>query len=238
MILGNIDYAQEQLQPDILDNARSENRGMAESFQNDEMLHVKQQSLALAEESGQIGLRRVFGFELFDVRDEGNCFYEAIADQMQHVIRHPFICTIPHSTAIHDSLRLRIQRNDFRDREWAEDQTIDQFVREFPDIILSIIDTGNPEVGFVSYYLHDSVVITNIGTEDLPDRPIIRIAATGNHYLSVRSHPRLNMGSVHEPLASLTLYTPYRRMQSEQSSPISNSNFVRRHSWPGSNPRF
>lgn len=153
--------------------------------------NVMQESLKQAEESHIIGPRILEGFHLKDVNDKGNCFYEAVIDQMQ-LLSYEFIDSIPDGTAPHDSLRLTIQGNEFKDEEWADDKIIDKFVLTFRKLVLAVVDTKNPQLGFVYYYSdQNGEIITNIGDNILPERVIIRIAYTGNHFLSVISYPAL-----------------------------------------------
>jgi hypothetical protein len=154
-------------------------------------------SRKVAEEHGDIGPSRIQGLNLMDNEGLGNCFYEAVADQLQ-LHNHFFIKRVPDGTDMHNILRLEIQGENFQDRQWAEDITIDRFVIRFPDVILAIIDTRNPSAGFISYYMDtDGSVTTNVDNTNLPeDRVIIRIAATGNHFMSVRSHLALENGTI------------------------------------------
>jgi hypothetical protein len=160
---------------------------------------ARQQSIKEAEEKQEIGPRNIPGFGLEDVEDLGNCFYLAVTNQME-LFNHNFIQNVPVGTDLNNSLRLAVQRANFRDREWAEDSTFDIFVTEFPDVILAVIDTRNPDAGFTFYYMgDDGNVITNMGDLNLVvpnDRIIIRIAATGNHFMSVISHPGLTNGAI------------------------------------------
>lgn len=114
------------------------------------------------------------------------------------IINHTFLATVPTTTLSRDLLRLRIQKDEFKDEEWAEDKQIDEFVKLFPDIILAIVDTRSPRNGFTYYYLDvDGSVITQTPdvTNALPERPIVRLAATGNHFLSVVRHPNYSKGN-------------------------------------------
>lgn len=169
---------------------------------------VQQQSLKEAENKGIIGPREIIDFDLEDVEDDGNCFYYAIANQMK-TINHSFILNVPEGTDPNNSLRLAIQRENFLDREWADYLTFDRFVIEFPDIILSIIDTRNPNAGFTCYYIDDErTVITNTGQDSslvIPQgKMIIRITATGNHFISIKSHPEIDRGSITSSWAAST----------------------------------
>jgi len=159
---------------------------------------AKTLSLRDAEAKGEVGPRIIFGWELHDVEDRGNCFYDAICHQMQ-IINHSFLATVPTTTLPRNLLRLRIQKDEFKDEEWAEDKQIDEFVKLFPDTILAIVDTRSPKNGFTYYYLDvDGSVITQTPdvTNALPERPIVRLADSGNHFLSVVRHPTIQRGIV------------------------------------------
>ncbi len=151
---------------------------------------IRQESIKLAEKQRTVGPRIIPDWKLHDVEDKGNCFYDAVAHQMQ-VIKHPFLNEVSLSTLPRDSLRLRIQGENFKDKEWAEDEQIDACVKKF-DIILAIVDTRTPENGYTYYYVgEDEEVITHTRYDNslLPNKSIVRLAATGNHYLSVVSDP-------------------------------------------------
>ena len=151
------------------------------------------ESLFFATQKGISGPNKIPGWTIQDVPDVGNCFYEAIIHQMQ-TINHPFLFDVPVGGVPHLCLRNRV--NSSNKGEWAEDATIDEFVTEVP-VILAIVDTRRPDSGYVCYYLDaDGTVMTNSDIDlFLPtDKPIIRIAATGNHFLSVVQNPELNAG--------------------------------------------
>ena len=154
---------------------------------------------------GNILLRHLVTF--YFALDRGNCFYDAVIRQMQ-LQGHPFLEGVPEVTNPRDSLRLRVQGEKFNDEEWADDPTIDTFLRRFPDCILAIVDTNHPEAGFTYYFCnHPAVgeVITYIPGAPgvLPEgRKILRIAATGNHFMSITSHPSLTNGLLKDAWSS------------------------------------
>ncbi len=168
-----------------------------EDYSADQVEIVKKISKKEAKEHGDIGPRDIQGFDLLDNDGLGNCFYEAVADQLR-LHNHHFIQRVPDGTNPHNSLRLAIQGVNFQDRQWADHTTIDRFTAIFSDVILAVIDTRNPSAGFISYYMDiDGTITTNVDNTNLPeDRLIIRIAATGNHFMSVRSHSALENGTI------------------------------------------
>jgi Ran GTPase-activating protein (RanGAP) involved in mRNA processing and transport len=201
-----------------------------------QLIKVKKKSLKESENTGIIGPREILGFDIEDVGDDGNCFYYAIANQMK-IINHNSIQNVPVGTDVSNSLRLAVQGANFRDREWADDSTFDTFVTEFPDVILAIIDTRNPSAGFTCYYVNDDgVVITNTGEEyslTIPqDKMIIRIAATGNHFLSVRAHPNLERGAITQTWNQDMGSSLVEVMSSIQSDAIINAVFEIRYNNP------
>jgi hypothetical protein len=157
----------------------------------DDIEIAKKQSLKDEEGKGNIGPRLIPGWELEDVEDRGNCFYDAVGLQMEK-INHSILSEIEETTLLRDLLRSRVQGEQFKDLEWADHIQIDSFVKMF-DVILAVADTRTPEVGFTYYFLRDGEVITKMpGVNEifLPQRKqILKIATIGNHFLSVINHP-------------------------------------------------
>lgn len=174
--------------------AELENKYQVDKKEKEEDSHyisetqAKQESIELAKKQGLVGPRSIPGYKLHDVEDKGNCFYDAIAHQMK-LLKYSFLNDVPEGTLPRDSLRLVIQGKEFKDKEWIEDKQIDNFVKNFEDVILAIIDTRHPDNGFTYYYLgDDKEVITHSPTDTtpLPSREYtFFLAATGNHFLSV-----------------------------------------------------
>ena len=181
--------------------SRGVGAGRASEYEGEELARAA--SLKDGEEAGSIGPRKIEGWGIEDVEDRGNCFYDAVVHQLE-LQAHPFFVEgIPEGTNPRDSLRLRVQGTSFKDQEWADDPTIEAFLRKFPDCILAVVDTRHPDRGFTCYFV-DSVtgeIITYapeaVGT--LPvGRSLLRIAATGNHFMSVTRHPTLENGLIQE----------------------------------------
>jgi hypothetical protein len=202
-------------------NSNEENFGKSgpERLIDDEgMHHAKEMSRAMAESEGEIGPRNIADWTIHDVKDIGNCFYEAVVDQFQ-LLQHSFLQEVPAGTAAHDSLRLRLQGEQFRDEEWADDIMFGHLVRKF-DVILAVVDTRHPETGFVCRFINESGefrIVVDLDTP-LPNKPLIKIAATGNHFLSVHAHPALTQGAYRAAASSPSTYSPTRLLI--QSSPF------------------
>lgn len=148
---------------------------------------AKGESVKSAIVQNKVGPREIEGWELHDVDDEGNCFYDAVSHQME-ITDHSYLQTVPEGTLARDSLRLLVQGEQFKDQEWVEDKQIDELVKKL-DVILAFVSTMNPEHGYTYYYLGDD---GNVGTHIPGDgtvlpanKLIFKLASTGNHFLSV-----------------------------------------------------
>src|SRR5690606_3038029 len=131
-----------------------------DSIHKGSSLNLKYQE-SLNDFQGKIGPRKIPGWELHDVDDRGNCFYDAVVHQMG-IIDHSFLKGVSEGTLPRDSLRLRLQGENFKDEEWADDRQFHKLVKEF-DVTLAIIDTRGPENGYIYYYLGDNrEVITHV----------------------------------------------------------------------------
>lgn len=127
------------------------------------------------------------GYAWQDVGGEGNCFYHALAAQLTG-IGHVVMAEKPEGTEAHTFLRGRIT-DDFQDGEWADhDQLVAAMERL--NIIIGVFDTRHQQQPMRYHYLTDE------GTEEyaidraaLPERPVVELAYTGNHYLSVIERP-------------------------------------------------
>jgi hypothetical protein len=170
--------------------------------ENTHLLAAKEASLAEARHQAKIGSRSIADWALHDVDDNGNCFYDAVAHQMR-LINHVFLVDVREGTEVRDSLRLLAQGEAFSDRAWADNAVIHALLRKLP-IVLLVVDTRWPARGYVAYYLgEDGDIVTHVDQEDatlcLPDdSPMIRLAYTGNHFLSVLQHPSLDQGVVRD----------------------------------------
>jgi len=157
---------------------------------------IIEESLLFAVAEEKIGPRQIQGWNLKDVEDKGNCFYDAVADQLQ-LLQHPFLKEVPEGTLPRDSLRLRVQGEKFKDKAWADEEAINTLVKQF-HLILAVVDTRSPEGGFTCYHEgEDGKIVVNRGEMPLPEgMDIIRLVHTGNHFLSVLGHPQLERGAM------------------------------------------
>lgn len=146
-----------------------------------------QASLKAAQARDEIGPKELPSWDFEDVEGKGNCFYLAVIKQLQK-IQHPFLMEVPDGTEPHDSLRLRIQGRDFEDKEWATDDQINTLVTIF-DIMVAILDTRAP-LGYEYRYNTASGISIKFDKKHLPpEKPLIKIACTGAHYLSIQREP-------------------------------------------------
>lgn len=157
---------------------------------------VKNESLKIALSERKIGPREIQDWELKDVPDQGNCFYDVVCHQL-YINNHHYLGAIPHGTLPRDSLRLFIQGSRFEDREYAGIDEILLCVMKL-NVTIAIVDTRHPYLGFRCYYQD---VLGNpqetFNPAEVPSNvPILRLAYTGNHYLSVRYNPPLQNGAL------------------------------------------
>ena len=154
---------------------------------------VKTESLKMAQQSGVIGPKYIPGWVLQDVFGDGNCFFYAVAHQLQ-LIQHPFISEIPEGTDANHVLRLRAQDTKFKDREWAGDKEIFA-IAENLNLIVAVVHTADMTQTFTYYFINqsgDGEVTNDLNTVKasvLKNKALIKIAYTGNHYLSVMTTP-------------------------------------------------
>jgi len=151
-----------------------------------------------------IGPTTIQGWKLHDVNDIGNCFFEAIEHQLE-LYQHSYLEEAP-GTAPHDRLRLLVQGDNFSDREWVGNDEFIIFTKKF-NAALAIVDTRYPERGYTCYLptineqgeVEVLILLDNQNAETLIQTNnifVIRIATTGNHFLSVISNPTLTHGAL------------------------------------------
>ncbi|MBH1988590.1 MAG: DUF2431 domain-containing protein [Myxococcaceae bacterium] len=144
-------------------------------------------------DSDTTGPSEIDGWTFQDNEGGGNCFYQAVADQFQNQ-SHPFLRNLPGGTEAHVLLRARIQRalgEEFRDRDWAGYPEIGALARNF-GVVVAVMDTRYPNNGFVYHYINDDGNLDftrSVARLRQPEMYIVKLAYTGNHYLSVTDHP-------------------------------------------------
>ena len=136
-------------------------------------------------------------FDLENINGSGNCFYHAVGLQLNLTHRR-FLqgLNVPAGAGLHDSLRLWVQGENFQDRTWGEYEELYRLA-ERSNSVVAIIDTRYPHLGFRAYFINNlEVRQETYRAVEVPFRPIIRLAYTGDHFLSVRSHPVLATGAL------------------------------------------
>lgn len=162
------------------------NPSAAEQQQFEEAIRL---SLEDAQEKGKIGPRDIRDWGIKEVKDDGNCFYDAVADQLERLAPST-LQECPSETEKHVFVRGRVQGIGFQDREWADQTNIANFTKEF-NVAVAIMDTKQPEKGFY-LLVHDGKQV-----ETVPEgTAIVRLASTGNHFMSVHSNPELKDGKL------------------------------------------
>lgn len=129
-----------------------------------------------------VGPCSIDGWELQDFSGDDNCFFLAVTHQMI-LIEHEYIYQNFQKTGITESLTARVLGRNWRECRWKNEERIQAFLQCF-DVILAVVDTHNPSKGFV-YYCRDNLELEKATNPP----PIIRVATTGNHYLSVEDCP-------------------------------------------------
>ncbi len=130
------------------------------------------------------------GYTVEDVKGDGNCFYHAAAMQLERSY-HPHMAAIPEGTAPHDSLRLLVQENDFRDGEWVDHAEILGLAEKL-GIAIGVMDTRDPSHELVYHFINPSTGMGDSTNEpiSLPkDMMTITLLYTGNHYMVLTKDP-------------------------------------------------
>jgi hypothetical protein len=156
---------------------------------------AKRVSKEMALKAGFIAPAKIPGWELQDVPDDGNCFYHAAVLQLE-ACRHDFLKDTPAGTTHADRLRYYVSgEGAFKDGEWATDETCYRLSCKLK-VVVAVIETGASDSGY-RYYYSDSADNTRqfFSESEIPvDWPVIRLAATGNHFLSVLSEANAPIG--------------------------------------------
>ena len=132
------------------------------------------------------------GWDFFNVEGDGNCFYHAVVNQLQKLDIKKELLEKPET---HLLLRKQTQREQYKDGEWVGENDIISFTTVFQDISIAIMDVGIPEQGYTVLFFKGH----KCTREDIPqDIHILRLAFTGNHYMSVLTNPSLTQGYLQE----------------------------------------
>ncbi len=164
------------------------------SSRQDDMKPAMIESQMQALNLGQIGPKKINGYVLQDVPGDGNCFYYAVVEQLKKVAPN-FLANTAGIPDYH-FIRMHVQKDKFKDKEWADENNFNSFVQNFR-VALAIIDTRYPENGFNNVRYYDGQkIVHEVSLDSLPQNmPVVKIAATGNHFLSVSSTtPQENLG--------------------------------------------
>lgn len=134
----------------------------------------------------QIGERAITGWVLKDVPDDGNCFFYSAIEQMKKV-NHDF-CIDDKTIPLHQKLR-NITAPGTVDKQWADIDVKDNLARLL-NVVIAVVDTRaegeNPHEYYYTYYDNTGERHEGFNLSDLPaDKPVVKLAYTGNHYLSV-----------------------------------------------------
>lgn len=170
------------------------------------------ESIVSATSSAHIGPETIDGWGIKNVSKDGNCLYHAFVEQVKR-LRLPFLERLPEQTEAHSWLRFRVAdrlKQTFEDGEWAGDEAIHSLVALF-NVIVVMVDTRFPEQGYyIALFLDENQEVYELTVFDenkkIPEdeRPIIRLATTSTHYMSVLSNPVLTEGVIREAFG----YTP------------------------------
>jgi hypothetical protein len=198
----------------------------ASGEEDEDLKAAKKQSLSEAISQRKIGTREIPGWVLQDVEDKGNCFYDAVALQLIST-NHEFCKTIAEKTSLGKNLRQQIQGESFKDKEWAGEEEMIILMRKL-NCVVAIADTRYPNNGFTYHYINTlGDADRTIDPTQLPQpSPIVKLAFTGNHYMSVTSHPPIvglfaNAAPSSNPLTTGKLPLGASITQIEQTNPES-----------------
>jgi hypothetical protein len=126
------------------------------------------------------------GWVFANVPSAGNCFYEAVACQLNAV------CPMRNRNWAHN--RIRIANNGGPDGVWVTAKDVRNFVVAFPVVLALVhINEDVPDKARYKYVYFERAENKMYEVDDASKTPmtkcILRIAFTGNHYMPVFSEP-------------------------------------------------
>lgn len=150
------------------------------------MVDSQMQALGL----NDIGPSELEGYVFQDVPRDGNSFYYAVVEQLKKVAPH--LLSDTKELPAHEFVRRKVQDKKYQDREQATEEHFRSFVQIF-GTALAIIDTRHPAKGFNTRYFDGQriVHVFPLHLVLLPQNmPVVKIAATGDRFLSVITTPQ------------------------------------------------
>lgn len=152
------------------------------------------------EEEQREHLKNKCGFDIQDVPGDGSCFYRAVADQLKQQGNVTFE---QENVELHQSLRSRVQGKDVNDKKWADIDDLVALIKK-TEVVIAIVDTRYPELGFRCYFINKQGKLAEAYSPEefkqnaVASHPIIRLAYTGEHYISIIGYPALAAGALRE----------------------------------------
>lgn len=131
--------------------------------------------------------------------ESGDCFFAAVYDQLQRLGID--LQGIQEEVDPHNTLRLNIQGfTNFMPREWADYPEIVALIRGY-NVVVAIYDirSRNQWAGYTYHYEANGVINATRNIDELPQdirNRIVRLAYTGDHYMSVHKEGPLPLKSL------------------------------------------
>jgi hypothetical protein len=148
-----------------------------------------------------VGKSCIEGFEFDDSPDFGNGFYPALVLQLERM-RPQFLLGVVQAgdKAPHEVLRTWGMGKHLEgiNAAWQGEEEI-QALSSYMDCIIAIIDTREVYRGFGCYFMgDDGSHKKSYEPTDIPNRPVLRLAYTGEKFFSIQCHPNLTTGAIRD----------------------------------------